>query len=182
MPIDRTQTHWFPLRVAYHRELRVRDELKRLSVEHYLPLMWTQRNIGGHTKRLQVPALNLIFVHASQQEITDLKMYNSELSCLRYKMDVCHDHDSASEIMIVPDHDMKCFMLATRRMDERVHYLTYSDFLDKKGRKVQVVDGDFAGVEGEIKRIKKDRVVVVCLRGIAAVSVQIPFNQLKFIE
>ena len=143
--------------------------------------MWTQRTIGGHTKRLQVPALNLIFVRGSQQQITELKMYNKELACLRYKMNACNGSDASAEIMTVPDHDMHCFMLATRKTDERVQYLTYSDFLDKAGKKVQVVDGDFAGVEGEIKRIKKDRVVVVILKGITAVSVQIPFNQLKFI-
>ena len=181
MPIDRNDVHWFPLRVAFHRELRVRDELERLKVEHYLPLMWVQRTVGGHTKRLQVPALNLIFIRSTQEAITEMKMFNPELSCLRYKMNVCHGSDAPAEVMTVPDHDMKCFMLATRRVDERVQYLTYSDFLDKAGKKVQVIDGDFAGVEGKIKRIKKDRVVVVALKGIAAVSVQIPFNQLKFL-
>lgn len=181
MPLDKTAVHWFPMRVAYHRELRVRDELQRLNIEHYLPLMWTQRTCGGHVKRLQVPALNMVFVRSTQETITQLKMYNPELACLRYKMDVCRDTDAAAEIMTVPDRDMQCFMLATRKVDDRVHYLTYTDFLDKAGKKVKVIDGDFAGVEGEIKRIKKDRVVVVCIRGIAAVSVQIPFNQLKFL-
>ena len=181
MPIDSSELHWFPMRVANHRELRVRDELQRLNIEHYLPLKWGQRTYGGHLRRVQVPALNLIFVHSTQQEITRQKMFNQELSYLRYKMNTCHGDGTNSEIMTVPDRDMQCFMLATRRIDDRVKYLTYTDFFDKTGRKVKIIDGDFAGIEGEIKRIQKDRVVVVCIRGIAAVSLQIPFQQLKFL-
>lgn len=90
--------------------------------------------------------------------------------------------DNYREIVTVPDREMNSFIQATKIDDERVSYLTYSDFLDKEGRKVRVAAGDFMGVEGEIKRIKKNRCVVVCLRGIAAVAIQVPFDQLEFIE
>ena len=170
------------MRVTYHREFRVRDELQRLHIEHYLPLKWDQRIYGGHIRKVLVPALNIIFVRSTQDEITRQKMFNDELSYLRYKMNVCHDEETPSEIMTVPDREMNNFMMVTQRDDERVEYLTYTDFLDKEGRKVKVVDGDFAGVEGQIKRIRKDRVVVVCIRGITAVALQIPFNQLEFIK
>lgn len=182
MALDQTDIHWYPMRVAYHRELRVRDELQRLNIEHYLPLKWGQRIYGGHIRRVQVPALNIIFVHSTQDEITKQKMFNEELSYMRYKMSVCHETDDPSEIMTVPDREMDNFMMATQHDDDRLEYLTYTDFLDKEGRQVKVIDGDFAGVEGQIKRIRKDRVVVVCIRGIAAVALQVPFNQLEFIK
>ena len=181
MPIDRTSTYWFPMRVAFHRELRVRDELQRLSIEHYLPLKWSQRIYGGHLRRVQVPALNYIFVRSSQQSITDLKMHNKELAYLRYKMNVSHDESVPAEIMTVPDLEMNNFMLVTKHGNEQLEYLIYTDFFEKEGRKVRIVDGDFVGVEGEIKRIKKDRCVVVTIKGIAAVAMQVPFNQLEFI-
>lgn len=72
------------MRVAYHHELRIRDELVRLGVEHYLPLKWEQRTYAGHLRRVQVPALNIIFVHHVQEGITKMKMYNAELAYLRY--------------------------------------------------------------------------------------------------
>ena len=169
------------MRVACHRELRVRDELQRLSIEHFLPLKWSQRSYGGHSRRVQVPAINYIFVHASQQAITDLKMFNKELAYLRYKMNTCHEESVPAEIMTVSDRDMDNFMLVTRHSDDRLDFLTYTDFFEKEGRKVRIVDGDFMGVEGEIKRIKKDRCVVVSIRGIAAVALQVPFDQLEFI-
>ena len=181
MPIDSSELHWFPMRVANHRELRVRDELQRLQIEHFLPVKWGQRTYGGHLRRVQVPALNLVFVHSTQQEITKQKMYNEELSYLRYKMNACNGSDTPSDIMVVPDREMNNFMRVTQFSDDRIEYLTYTDFIDKQGRKVKVIDGDFAGVEGEIKRIRKDRVVVVCIRGVAAVAMQIPFKDLEFI-
>ena len=162
------------MRVANHRELRVRDELQRLEIEHFLPVKWGQRTYGGHLRRVQVPLLNMIFVHSSQEEITRQKMFNAELSYMRYKMNVSHEEATISEVIVVPDREMNNFIRATQ-------YLEYTDFIDKEGKKVKIIDGDFAGVEGEIKRIRKDRVVVVCIRGIAAVALQIPFNQLEFI-
>ncbi len=169
------------MRVANHRELRVRDELQRLEIEHFLPVKWGQRTYGGHLRRVQVPALNMVFVHSTQQEITRQKMFNQELSYLRYKMNTCHSGETKSEIMTVSDREMNNFMHVAQHGDDRVEYLEYTDFIDKEGKKVRIVDGDFAGVEGEIKRIRKDRVVVVCIRGVAAVALQIPFNQLEFI-
>ena len=76
---------------------------------------------------------------------------------------------------------MNNFIRATQIDDNRMEYLTYTDFFDKEGKKVRIVDGDFAGIDGEIKRIHKNRVVVVCIRGIAAVALHIPFNQLEFL-
>ena len=181
MAIDQTIVQWFPMRVAYHREFQVRDELQRLSVEHFLPLKWSLRTYGGHLRRVQVPALNYIFVHSSQQAITELKMYNKELTNMRYKMNVHHDGSVPADIMTVSDKEMNNFMLATLHADHQLKYLTYTDFFEKEGRKVRIADGNFMGVEGEIKRIKKDRCVVVTIRGIAAVALQVPFDQLEFI-
>lgn len=182
MAIDRNAVYWFPMRVANHRELRVRDELLRLDIEHYLPLKWAQRTYGGHLRRVQVPALNYIFVRSSQNAITEYKMYNKELAYLRYKMISYHDSTLAADVMTVSDHEIQNFMRATQLADDQLQYLTYSDFLDKEGRKVRVAAGDFMGVEGEIKRIKKNRCVVVCLRGIAAVAIHVPFEHLEFLE
>ena len=106
------------MRVANHRELRVRDELQRLEIEHFLPVKWGQRTYGGHLRRVQVPLLNMIFVHSSQEEITRQKMYNAELSYMRYKMNVSHEEATLSEVIIVPDREMNNFIRATLHGDD----------------------------------------------------------------
>jgi transcription antitermination factor NusG len=64
-----------------------------------------------------------------------------------------------------------------------VRHLTYSDYLDKQGKRVRIIDGNFAGVEGVIKRIKRDRIVVVLLKGIAAVAItQLPPSFIELID
>ena len=66
---------------------------------------------------------------------------------------------------------MTNFIHVTSKTSSDLIYLKYEDFLDKASKKVKVIDGNFAGAEGVIKRIKKDRVVVVLLKGVAAVAI-----------
>lgn len=73
--------------------------------------------------------------------------------------------------MVVPDRQMNDFISVSRMVDDdRVRYLRYDPFLDKPGQRVRIVDGNFAGVEGVIKRIGKNRQVVVMIPGIAAIT------------
>ena len=45
------------------------------------------------------------------------------------------------------------------------------DFAGKPGQRVKVVEGDFAGVDGTIKRVKKNKCVVVQIENVAAVAI-----------
>jgi hypothetical protein len=56
-------------------------------------------------------------------------------------------------------------------LDDRVFYIDNLDFAGKPGQKVKVVEGDFAGVEGTIKRIKKNKCIVVQIDNVAAVAI-----------
>ena len=61
---------------------------------------------------------------------------------------------------------MENFIEAASREDpfrQRIP-LTYSDFIDKQDKPVRIINGPFAGVEGEIKRIGHRRIVVSLLR------------------
>ena len=115
-----------------------------------------------------------VFLQTSREQFSQLKTHHKELSCLQYV-------PMLADVVTVDDSSMRNFIHAVGRPDERITPLLYTDFLDKGGRKVRIVSGDFAGVEGVIKRIQKDRRVVVTLKGIAAVSVQVPFKDLEFI-
>ena len=112
--------HWYPMRVTYSRELQTKSFLESVGVECFIPMRYEQID-GRHPRHQELrPAIhNLIFVHASQSRITEMKM--------------------------------------TRR--------------EKPGQRVRVVDGDFAGVEGIIKRVKKNKRVVVQIEHVAAVAI-----------
>lgn len=157
---------------AYCSELKVKEELDKLQIENYLPMQYQLVDHEGERRRELVPAIhNLLFVHHSQEEITRLKMFNKNCVTMQYMVRHSPLEESLSEIIIVPESQMNNFIHVTSQTSSDLVYLKYEDFLDKASKKVKVIDGNFAGAEGVIKRIKKNRVVVVLLKGVAAVAI-----------
>ncbi len=80
---------WFPMRVTYQREMKVKAELDRLGIENFVPM--TYRVVDADTdnpRRELVPAIsNLIFVRSTQERLSELKQSNEVLEPLRYMMD-----------------------------------------------------------------------------------------------
>ena len=66
--------------------------------------------------------------------------------------------------------------------DNRVMFLDNNKLTHLVGQHAKVTEGFFAGVEGVIKRINKNKRVVVQLEGVAAVAIAfVPSNQLEII-
>lgn len=157
---------------TYGSELKVKEELDRLHIDNYLPMEYQMVERDGERHRELMPAIhNLLFVRHSQEEITKLKMFNKVCVTMQYMVSRSPLEDSPSEIIIVPEKQMNNFIRVTSKASEDLVYLKYDDFLDRASRKVRVINGNFAGAEGVIKRIKKDRVVVVLVKGVAAVAI-----------
>ena len=101
---------WFPMRVTYQREMKVKAELDRLGIECFIPMKYqfTESRKQGDTelRKELVPAINnLIFVRSTQERISELKMTNEVLEPLRYMMD--QTAEEAHTIMTVPDKQME---------------------------------------------------------------------------
>lgn len=160
---------WFPMRVTYRRELKMKDVLDELGIENFVPMHYELIDTANGPRRMLVPAIhNLIFVRSTQETLTELKMHRREFEPLRYMMKPL---DGGYTIMRVPDREMENFLRVARVEDERVMFLDYNDFISKIGRRVRINEGHFAGVEGVIKRIKKNKHVVVQIEGVAAVAI-----------
>ena len=178
IPIDihRTSVHgvplyWFPMRVTYNREVSVKEGLDRLSIENFLPMRYEIVGEGEKRRRMLVPAVhNLVFVRSTQPRITELKMTRREFLPMRYMMR--HETaDTPRQILRVPDKQMEDFIRVASVQDDSVMFLDYSDYLNKVGTRVRITEGQFAGVEGTVKRIKNNRRVVVQIEGVAAVAI-----------
>ena len=77
---------------------------------------------------------------------------------------------------------MEDFIRISSIHDDRVMFLEYNDYLRHVGKRVRIIEGQFAGVEGVIKRIKNNRRVVVQIEGIAAVAITyVPTRALEFL-
>ena len=80
---------WFPMRVTYSRELKIKAELDRLKIESFIPMTYKLMDADtDHSHRELVPAINnLIFIHSTQERISYLKHKNEVLEPLRYMVD-----------------------------------------------------------------------------------------------
>ncbi|MEG0559395.1 MAG: UpxY family transcription antiterminator [Muribaculaceae bacterium] len=156
--------NWYAIRVTYNRELLVKEELEGLKMEYFLPMQYCE--VMRDERRIKVlkPSIhNLIFIRATKDEIIGYK--ENTLLPIRYIM-----NRENHRPIVVPDTQMKSFIAVAGTFDEQVIYLDANLATMKRGEKVRIMGGIFAGAEGEFVRIKGDRRVVVMIPGIAAVA------------
>ena len=164
---------WFPMRVTYQREMKVKAELDRLGIENFVPMRYkvveSQNDGDMELRRVLVPAIsNLIFVRSTQNRVSELKRRNEVLKPLRYMMDYTASQEHA--IMTVADGEMENFMRVASRTDDSVMFLDDETIIGKEGRRVEIMDGAFEGVTGVIRRVKRCKRVIVEIEGVASVA------------
>ena len=92
---------WFPMRVTYQREMKVKAELDRLGIENFVPMRYkvveSQNDGDTELRRVLVPAINnLIFVRSTQERVSELKRRNEVLEQLIEKIKERFEHRQAS--------------------------------------------------------------------------------------
>lgn len=184
MDDNRSELQWYPMRVTYNRELKVKASLDKLNIESFLPVINKLIERNGHRRYEQVPAIhNILFVHSSRERLTELKMTDEEFRPMRYMMTRPTDPTKRPEVITVPNHEMENFIRVASLADDRVMFLDYASVANKVGKRVIITEGEFAGIEGVIKRVQKNRHVVIQLEGVAAVALAfVPSVFLKFLE
>ena len=174
---------WFPMRVTYQQEMKVKAELDRLEIENFVPMRYkvveAQNDGDTELRRVLVPAINnLIFVRSTQERVSELKRRNEVLEPLRYMMD--HTATCEHTIMTVADREMENFMRVASRTDDSVMFLDNETIVGKEGKRVEIMGGAFEGVTGVIRRVKRCKRVVVEIEGVASVAIAwVPAGMLK---
>ena len=168
VPLDLSKSSplWHAIRVTYGREMKVKEFLDSIGVNSFVPLCYKEyvKN-GKKVKKLTSAISNLIFIHSSQDQIDRLKRLIERTTPIRYIYD-----KSTRKPIVVPDKDMQHFITVSGTLDEQLVYLTEIDSHLRKGERVKVMDGTFAGVEGEVVRIKRNKRVLVSIEGVMAIA------------
>ena len=155
---------WYAIRVTYNRELKVKAELDVMGVENFVPMQYTEVLHNGRNVRRLVPSVhNLIFVRMAEADMKEFKA-TTKLP-VRYIM----DREKKCPI-VVPDAQMANFIAAAGTADEQLVYIDPAIVQMKRGTRVRVTGGIFAGLEGVFMRVKGDRRVVVSIPGLVAVA------------
>ena len=160
---------WYPMRVTYHRELRIKEQLDAMGIDSFVPMHYDLADSSDGPRKTLVPAIhNLIFVHASQEVLTRLKMHRKEFDPMRYITK--SSSDGHKNLLYVPDRQMEDFIRIASVQDDHIIFLDTRDSTNM-GRRVRITAGRFKGVEGVIKRIKKNKYFLIQIDGVAAVAI-----------
>lgn len=157
---------WFAMRVTYGREVKLQNYLNEQNVKSFIPMQYKMLIKHGVKERKLVSAVhNLIFIYSSSAYLDILKKEVDNVTPMRYMI------DKATKLpIVVPEREMNNFIAIAGTLDEQLIYLKDVNAAIKKGDRVQVVGGVFAGVEGEVLRIRQNRRVVVTIKGVVAVA------------
>ena len=163
------------MRITYgrvERMFRFKELLEKEKLEYFLPMRYDfQKTSDWDIRRELVPAINgLVFIHSTQEHLTDLKMTRREFEPMHYWTNRLSE-STDDKVLVVPDRQMDNFMNIYTKQDNRITLLEYTDFIAKPGKRVLITQGDFEGTVGTIKRIKKSRCVVVEIQGLAAMAI-----------
>lgn len=160
------QNKWYPLRVTYGRELKLKDKLDQLRITSFIPMRYRKVEKDGRRKTVLVPAVsNLLFAFSTREAIDGLRMQLSETLPFHYIWD-----KATSLPIVVPDKAMEDFIRVSSAVDDDIVYMSDVSPLLRSGQKVRVKVGPFAGVEGRVVRIRKAKRVMVELPGMLAVA------------
>lgn len=160
---------WYVMRVTYQRELFAKKILDEMGVTNYVPQYKKKiKNKEGVVIKLKDDALihNYIFIFSSYKNIMELKQ--GRLEFLRFMME--KENGVFTTPQTVREDVMMNFI---KIVDSQKGVVIDPDSVDlKKGERVRVLTGIFAGVEGTLVTMpnKRSKRVVVKIDGIAAVA------------
>lgn len=140
---------WYATRVFFNKVEPLVRQLEDDAVRYYLP----PRNLITSLLFLDCDAA---YLNKFQQDFFG-KMF-------------VYGNRETHQPAIIRDSEMKVFILVTSAGDEGLTYLGDDRPEYHQGDRVRVTAGPFQGAEGHIKRIKKDRRLVISLQGIVAVA------------
>lgn len=156
--------NWYAIKVYFNRIEPVRKVLSSDDVRYYIPVHKKAYETDGRVVLKEEQLIpSLVFVYSDEEYIKQLKNDN-------YGKLMVYSNFPENKPTAIPEKEMEVFIFVTSVDDRGLEYL--GDDLPKYhiGNHVRVIDGIFKGAEGYIKRIKKDRRLIVSVRGVAAVA------------
>ncbi len=172
---DDHHCNWYVLKTKPNQEVLVDKSLNNLNIESFLPLKEEVRNFFNRRSLVKVPLIpRLVFIKVNKEERFDV------LNSISYNVNYMIDRTTNSSLLI-PDYQMDSFINFTKIASD--NYQIYDDKV-KAGDKVKVIDGEFAGLEGELVRLKGHKRVLVKLNGLFSIAVDtyIPKNHITILK
>ena len=157
-----------------NKPLTTKSLLDESKITYFIPIMRRHKWVGDELIETEEELLrNLLFVQTEE----DINALIARTDALKAPLIDCSTNLPA----MVPDEEMACFMKLLSHNSEwggvKILQSPFSSFIHHK--KVAVTDGPFAGIEGYIVRIRRDRKLVISLCQLSVAISGIPHSFIK---
>ena len=158
--------HWYALKVFWNRVVYLKSLLEAEGVQTYVPVHTVEEYEGGRLTYVEKQLIpSLLFVRCAGEWLVKFKHDHNEDFMFYAEAD-------SRKPGAIRDDEMRSFILVTSADAGRnVKYFGADAPEYRTGDRVRVIDGIYKGAEGYIKRIKKDRKLIVSVTGVAVVAV-----------
>lgn len=140
--------NWYAFKVYYNRVQPLISECKELGLEFFAPVDVIK---------------SLLFLHCEESDMARF------LEAHRRQLWVYRQADS-TRAAIIPDREMEVFRFVVSAGQQGLTLLGDDRPEYHEGDRVMVTGGPFRGAEGHIHRIRRDRRLVIAIRGVVAVA------------
>ena len=163
---------WYVLKTKPRQEKAVRNVLRSIGVEHFLPTTFDYHYYGhGRKKKIEQPVLpTMLFVKVDADIRFEL------INSIKYDVHYLVDRNTNSS-MTIPDRQMDDFKLVCNVPDIKLECVEYA-----VGDRVTIQSGGFAGMQGFVSRVNGRNRFVIVLDGLANIAVDLPIGRLDFEE
>ena len=187
--MEEIKQNWYALKVFYGKVFEIEARFTDMDLETYIPVRTDLLKGEDHMRALRrlatpddrrrdnqfiqagpliykrVPIVSsLLFVRAPQDRLKEIE------GCIKEKGFIYKTADR-EDFAVIPDKQMAMFQLVCSSGAEGLDFFADDDLTRyKAGDKVRVLEGPLKGAEGYIKRIRKDRRLLVSIEGFIAVA------------
>lgn len=199
METDQSQVKqdWYAVKVFYNKVFRMEDTLSGMGLESYLAIRKLQLKGAAHMAAARalaqvdayhrkdcryiqegpviyerVPLVNsLIFVKASEEEIKAVDRRLRTDAPGDRPLGFVYKTSDFKSFAVIPTAQMTSFRLVTEAGLSGLEFYSADDISRfRLGDHVRVTEGPLKGAEGYIRRIKKNKRLLVCIEGVIAVA------------
>lgn len=179
--LEKSEEKWFVLgSLKRNQELKIRDELRRESLECFVPIRYSVKSIKGVKKRLMLPAIsNMIFIKGLLEDLQEKIRFNKNALYLRKST-----FSNKEDYLTISDAEMQNFIAVASKAGENITYFTPDEIKLQPGDKIRVNGGFFDGREGIIMRIKgkRKKQFVVSIPGVVYAAVELEPEMIELPE
>ena len=174
--------NWYAIRAFKRKVMGIKEDFEKMNFKTYMAMRSVEYEDGGHLKYKDVEIIpQLLFVCCPQRELDAYKeTHDKDFMVYRHKV-LDKGGFPVLKPAPIPEAQMKAFIFITSTGNGKdIEY--FGDIMPhfEEGSRVRVTDGIYKGATGFVKRIKRDRKLLVAIEGVAVVAISnIPMSYLQ---